>query len=263
MAAQYVLMLRGVRDNDPIRVLAAVKSSVLWMLAMIFTYAIFIPNHWVRAAKLIVPMALAPMAVPWILGLVHPEFYQVAIRAANFEKISEDGLFLLLGAFTAIFGTHTINTLRTEAYEAKLLNQYRLGRKLGGGGMGEVYLAEHQLLKRAMRYQANPPRAGGQSAGVRPLRARSPRDRPAVALEHHRDLRLRPQRRRSVLLCDGIPSRSEPCRPGRTVWPDAAGAGDLFAPPGMRCAFGGSRFGSDPPRYQAGQPDGSLSRRPL
>ena len=101
-----------------------------------------------RAAKLIVPMALAPMAVPWILGLAHPELYQVAIRAANFEKISEDGLFLLLGAFTAIFGTHTINTLRTEAYEARLLNQYRLGRKLGGGGMGEVYLAEHQLLKR-------------------------------------------------------------------------------------------------------------------
>jgi eukaryotic-like serine/threonine-protein kinase len=148
MAAQYVLMLRGVRENDPIRVLAAVKSSVLWMLAMIFTYAIFIPNHWVRAAKLIVPMALAPMAVPWILGMVHPEFYEVAIRAANLEKISEDGLFLLLGAFTAIFGTHTINTLRIEAYEAKLLNQYRLGRKLGGGGMGEVYLAEHQLLKR-------------------------------------------------------------------------------------------------------------------
>ena len=148
MAAQYVLMLRGVRENDPIRVLAAVKSSVLWMLAMIFTYAIFIPNHWVRAAKLIVPMALAPMAVPWILGMVHPEFYEVAIRAANLEKISEDGLFLLFGAFTAIFGTHTINTLRIEAYEAKLLNQYRLKRKLGGGGMGEVFEAEHQLLKR-------------------------------------------------------------------------------------------------------------------
>jgi eukaryotic-like serine/threonine-protein kinase len=148
MAAQFFLMLRGVRENDPLRVLAAVKSSVLWMLAMIVTYAIFIPNNWVRAAKMIVPMALAPMAVPWIVGLAHPELYQVAIRAANFEKISEDGLFLLLGAFTAIFGTHTINTLRTEAYEAKLLNQYRLGRKLGGGGMGDVYLAEHQLLKR-------------------------------------------------------------------------------------------------------------------
>ncbi len=148
MAAQYALMLRGVRDHDPIRILAAVKSSVLWMLAIIFTYAIFIPNSWVRAAKLIIPMAVAPMAVPWILSLAHPEFYEVAIRAANLEKVSEDGLFLVLGALTAIFGTHIINTLRTEAYEAKLLNQYRLGRRLGGGGMGEVYLAEHQLLKR-------------------------------------------------------------------------------------------------------------------
>src|ERR1017187_2130405 len=148
MAAQYVVMLRGVRDNDPVRLAGAVKISTLWMLAMIFTYAIFIPNPWRRAAKLIVPMALAPMMVPWILGLAHPELYQVAILAASLEKMSEDGLFLVLGAFTAIFGNHTIINMRVEAYRARLLNQYRLGRRLGGGGMGEVYLAEHQLLKR-------------------------------------------------------------------------------------------------------------------
>jgi len=148
MAAQYVLMLRGVRGNDPARLTAAVNSSVLWMLAMIFTYAIFVPNQWRRAAKVIVPMALAPTAVPWILGMAHPELYEVAVRSANLERISENGLFLVLGAFTAIFGTHIISTLRTEAYEARQLNQYRLGRKLGGGGMGDVYLAEHQLLKR-------------------------------------------------------------------------------------------------------------------
>jgi eukaryotic-like serine/threonine-protein kinase len=148
MAAQYVVMLHGVRDNNPVRLAAAVKSSTLWMVAFMFIYAIFIPNTWRRAARLIVPMALAPLTVPWILGAGHPELYKVAIRAASFEKIGEDGLFLVLGALTAIFGTHTINTLRIEAYRARLLNQYRLGRKLGGGGMGEVYLAEHQLLKR-------------------------------------------------------------------------------------------------------------------
>jgi serine/threonine-protein kinase len=148
MAAQYAMMLQGVRTNNPGRIVAGVKSSVLWMLAIIFTYAIFVPNNWRRAARLIVPTALAPMVVPWILGQVHPELYEIAIHAASFEQISEHSLFLLLGAFTAIFGTHTINNLRTEAYEARLLNQYRLGRKLGGGGMGEVFLAEHQLLKR-------------------------------------------------------------------------------------------------------------------
>jgi serine/threonine-protein kinase len=148
MAAQYVLMLRAVRLDDPLLLQTAMKSSVLWTLAIIFTYAIFIPNNWRRAAIVIVPMAMAPIAVPWILGFAHPELYEVAIRAASAEQLSEHGLFLLLGAFTAVFGTHIINTLRTEAYEARLLNQYRLGRKLGGGGMGEVYLAEHQLLKR-------------------------------------------------------------------------------------------------------------------
>ncbi len=148
MASQYVLMRRTIHLNDVVLLRSAVKSSVLWLLAIIFTYAIFIPNTWRRAAALIVPMALAPVLVPWLLGLMHPEFYEIAIRAANYEQVSEHGLFLLLAAFTAIFGTHTINTLRTEAYEARLLNQYRLGRRLGGGGMGEVYLALHQLLKR-------------------------------------------------------------------------------------------------------------------
>ena len=156
-----------------------------------FTYAIFIPNTWRRAARLIIPMALAPMTVPWILGAIHPELYRVAIKTASFENLSEDGLFLVLGAFTAIFGTHTINTLRIEAYRARLLNQYRLGRKLGGGGMGEVYLAEHQLLKRPCAIKLIRHDLVGNPRGLRPLRARGPRDRTAFALEYHRDLRLR------------------------------------------------------------------------
>jgi serine/threonine-protein kinase len=145
---QYALMLRSVRADDPFHLLSVVKGNLLGMLAMMFTYAIFIPNNWRRAAVMIAPMALAPMVVPWILGQLHPEFYEVAVRVANLEQITEQGLFLFLGAFTAIFGTHTINTLRSEVYQARLSNQYHLGRKLGVGGMGEVFFAEHQLLKR-------------------------------------------------------------------------------------------------------------------
>ena len=51
MAAEYVLMLKWVRDNNPMYFLAAVKSSVLWTFSMILTYAIFIPNTWRRAAR--------------------------------------------------------------------------------------------------------------------------------------------------------------------------------------------------------------------
>ena len=139
------------------------------------------PQQLAARAAVIVPMALAPMVVPWVLALFHPGLYQVAIRATSFDQISEHTLFLLLGAFTAIYGTHIINTLRTEAYEARLLNQYRLGRKLGGGGMGEVYLAEHQLLKRPCAIKLIRP----DLAGIQRVFARFEREVRATAQLSH------------------------------------------------------------------------------
>jgi eukaryotic-like serine/threonine-protein kinase len=133
-------------DVTELRVLF--KKSIIGTLILVFTYGIFVPNDWKRAARVIVPMALAPLVAPLFLGLTSSAFRTISEEALTPEKLSENALYLVLGAVTAIFGTHTINTFRTEAFRARRLNQYRLTKELGAGGMGEVYLAEHQLLKR-------------------------------------------------------------------------------------------------------------------
>ena len=48
----------------------------------------------------------------------------------------------------AVYGAHRISILRVQVREARRLGQYVLRDRLGGGGMGEVFRAEHALLRR-------------------------------------------------------------------------------------------------------------------
>jgi serine/threonine protein kinase len=72
----------------------------------------------------------------------------------------------MIGAALAIYGAYVLNGLRSELHEAKKFGQYQIREKIGAGGMGEVYLAEHQLLKRPCALKLIRPEAGADPVAL-------------------------------------------------------------------------------------------------
>jgi len=149
-----------------------------WLILM-FVYALFIPNTWQRAATVIGSIAAVRLGLAIYLVYGDP-VCRTALNADS-ECIIHTLLAMTIGAVTAITGVYTIGSLRREAFRAKQLGQYRLRQKLGSGGMGEVYLGEHLLMKRPCAIKIIRPEKAADSLAL----ARFEREvRAAAALSH-------------------------------------------------------------------------------
>ncbi|MFO1022570.1 MAG: serine/threonine-protein kinase [Planctomycetales bacterium] len=144
----YQEILRTSLARSNVYELSAVKSCFMHFFGLVMLYGMFIPNTWTRALQVILPIALTPVFVLGILRLKSVEFRQFAMEFQNPEQMSEHLISICFGVLASVYASYTYNQLRREAFQAKQIGQYRLKDKLGSGGMGDVYLAEHQLLKR-------------------------------------------------------------------------------------------------------------------
>ena len=151
---EYRLMLVYSLRDDPMMAQLTMKNVVLITAILILTYGLYVPKSWRRAAIVVGPLALLPFVTLWVLSGQHPEamgWLQRGWRKSATPRLwlfSFDAMILLLLAVGSAFGARTISRLRRQVAEARQLGQYRLRQRIGAGGMGAVYLAEHQLLKR-------------------------------------------------------------------------------------------------------------------
>jgi serine/threonine-protein kinase len=179
---QYHQMLRAAAREDARALLAEGKNALIASLLLMFTYTMLIPNSWRAAAAVVSFIVVAPVVTEAILLHRHPEVSRFG--GGQGALLSMEGispLLALLGAGLGIYGAHVLNTLRQEVFEARRLNQYHLGERLGSGGMGDVYLAEHRLLKRRCALKLIRPESAGDPKAL----ARFEREvRAAARLSH-------------------------------------------------------------------------------
>jgi serine/threonine-protein kinase len=111
--------------------------------ALIVAYGVLIPSNLRHAfvrTSVLVGCAFLPEAIAFtqLGGLVPGAGMYLAIKC----------LTVLIFAALALYGSYHIDELREDVRSARQLGHYVLVRALGQGGMGSVYLAEHNFLRR-------------------------------------------------------------------------------------------------------------------
>jgi serine/threonine-protein kinase len=135
--------LPGHAAQGPVDLLVLARGLTLPWFGSTVLYGTFIPNSWRRCAAAVAVLAPMPLLLSAGFGLAGG----MSVRLlAGF--LFEMAWWMAMAAACAVYGCHKVSLLREEAFQARKLGQYQLKARLGSGGMGEVYLAEHVLLRR-------------------------------------------------------------------------------------------------------------------
>lgn len=141
LGVAFAVMGVGLRTNEGMLV------SLLALTNTVLARAIIIPSTPRRTA-IISFAAMAPiLPASAIIGAYFGRLPQIA-EGNVFAYVMNNFLWIVVATVCATVASKIIYGLQEKVREARQLGQYTLEEKIGQGGMGEVYLAKHALLRR-------------------------------------------------------------------------------------------------------------------
>jgi eukaryotic-like serine/threonine-protein kinase len=142
-ATIHFTVSHSLRPLDAPSAIFNLMTGTMWFCVLAFNYAILFPGAWRRVACVVSLLLAVPAAVMIYDRQQFPEIAAVV----DVSIMTQVLMTLAMCGGAIVFLAVRFSQFEREAALARRFGQYRLKEQIGGG-MGEVYLAEHMLLKR-------------------------------------------------------------------------------------------------------------------
>ncbi len=157
LATQYLSVVDLIDRRDLIDAVAIQKNGVLRTLVLMVCFGVLLPRSPAATARIAVTMAAAIILCHGVV-LHHADTVDLDINMlAGHQIVMANALFLIAGVLLTTLAVRLLRGGDGSQGGTDRVGPYRLLRKLDEGGAGEIFLAEHEPLRRPCALKIVPP----------------------------------------------------------------------------------------------------------